>query len=125
MGDAKPIIQQIIESPRFQDNVNKLRRAGQLTGETLNIIRDLRKLPKRRITISELLECSEMRDLQMWLKEAATEGAIGGIIIIGDSKGKIRWRTTPMMKSRLCYLLDFVKTLELLNLEGELDTEED
>ena len=44
MGDAKPIIQQIIESPKFQDNVNKLRRAGQLTGETLNIIRDLRKL---------------------------------------------------------------------------------
>ena len=89
------------------------------------MIRDLRKLPKRRITISELLECSEMRDLQMWLKEAAIEGAIGGIVIIGDSKEKIRWRTTPMMKSRLCYLLDFVKTLELLNLEGELDTEED
>ena len=75
-------------------------------------IKDLGKLPKRRVSVDEVLGLDNMNDLRAWLEEMKSD-AFDAVLIIGLEDGNLTWRTTGMPLSRLIYLLRVVENAEL------------
>ena len=70
-------------------------------------IRRLDKLPKRKVTIEELLDREETTDA--FEDALAVKDDIGDLLIIWSDDGHITWRTNGLKISRTIYLMELIK----------------
>lgn len=84
----------------------------------MNKIRNLSKLPKRKVTVDELLELDNINDLLTHINNVKAD--ISELVIIYTTGTNILWNTAGTTASRLIYLLEHTKLLAL-----NKDSEED
>ena len=75
-------------------------------------IKDLGKLPKRKVTINELLSQCDLSPIREYLDKNGV-GICEAILIVVLDTGHIEWEITPMLTSRLIYILEKVKKAEI------------
>ena len=75
------------------------------------MIRDLSKLPKRKVSVDDLLGFDNINDLIAWVNEEKPN--ILEAVVILSLDGQIAWKSTGLPLSRLIYLLKAVEHEEL------------
>lgn len=71
-------------------------------------LRRLDKLPRRKVTVDDLLDRNDLVDALDDLVEE--KGNMDEFIGLWITDGTIYWSTSPMTKARMNYLLDMCKT---------------
>jgi len=79
-------------------------------------IRRLDKLPKRKVTIDEILDLTDKQEIIDILIE--NKDKIGEILVIYTIDGEINWTSNGMVTSRFNYLLDRVKHCTMREIDG-------
>ena len=70
-------------------------------------VRRLDKLPKRKVTIEEILDREEITDT---FEDAISDkDAIGDLLIIWSDGKSITWRTNDLSIGRIIYLMELIK----------------
>jgi hypothetical protein len=70
-------------------------------------IKRLDKLPKRKVTIDELLELSDIQDILNDISEAKSD--IEEIVVIYTSGKNVHWIANGLLLSRILWLIETVK----------------
>ena len=76
------------------------------------MIKDLGKLPKRKVKVDELLELDDFNELAAWLDEVRLD-VLEAMVIVTLGDGNVAWKTTGIPLSRIIYLMRLVENEEL------------